>query len=475
MQMIQFENYLLKNCQTEPGQRIVIGVSGGADSICLMDLLQKAGNPLLVVHFNHHLRPESGADSEFVRQMAQSRGLEFIQGEGDVRNYAKKLHKTLEEAARICRYEFLFGQAREKNVDAVAVGHTADDQVETILMHILRGCGLDGLQGMLPLTKTTFCPEIKLIRPLLTFWKKEILEYCKLNDLAYIEDSSNKDPQYFRNRLRHELIPTLKKYNLNVEKHFINLGEIARRDLDLLNQTVLNEYQNCLIEESTDYLALSISKLNGIGDNLTRSVLHQAFRKLSKSTSEIGFDHLEKMMAYIRHPDLKSPLPVISKYEMLVEGDSLFIYRQEAKLPYHNWPHMDRSQVITFNYPGSVTINNDWKIKTELIQNSKINFPSYSGQLIFQAYFDAEKIQEQIRIECQKPGDRFSPLGMKGGSQKLSDFWVNKKIPHRLRSTWPLIKNNTEIIWIPGFQPSFTVQVSEKSNQILKIEMLRDM
>jgi tRNA(Ile)-lysidine synthase len=474
MQMIQFENHLRKYCQTEPGQRIMIGVSGGADSICLMDLLQKAGNSLLVVNFNHHLRAESAADSEFVRQVAQSRGLEFIQGEGDVRGYAKKNHKTLEEAARICRYEFLFKQAREYNLDAVAVGHTADDQVETILMHILRGCGLDGLQGMLPVTKTTFSPEIKLIRPLLPFWKKEILEYCRLNDLAYIEDNSNKDPQYFRNRLRHELIPSLIKYNLNVEKHFINLGEIARRDLELLNQAVSNEYNNCLIEQSADFLALSISKLNEIGDNLKRRVLHHAFRILSNSSSEIGFEHLEKMLAYYQDPDLKNPLPLISKYEMLVEGDTLFIYKHEAMLPYHNWPYMDGSKVITINYPGSVTINHEWKIKTELIQNSKINFPSYSGQLIFQAYFDAEKIQKQLSIECQKPGDRFSPLGLKGASQKLSDFWVNKKIPRRLRSTWPLIKNNAEIIWIPGFQPSSTTQVSEKSNQILRIEMIKE-
>ena len=155
----RFIYFLHQKCKVKQGDILLLGVSGGPDSICLLDKLQKAGIELIIAYYNHYLRPESDADSEFVKQAADFRGLKFIQGGGDVLQFAKKGHKTIEEAARIYRYKFLFEQAIKQGACAVAVGHTADDQVETILMHIIRGCGLEGLQGMQPCIKSKriFC------------------------------------------------------------------------------------------------------------------------------------------------------------------------------------------------------------------------------------------------------------------------------------------------------------------------------
>jgi tRNA(Ile)-lysidine synthase len=237
---------------------------------------------------------------------------------------------------------------------------------------------------------------------------------------------------------------------------------------------VAQEYEKCLIEEKADYVSLSASKFAGINDGLRQRVLQHALRKLSKSSLEIGFDHFERITEFLNNPNAKNQLPLTSDYELALEGDFLFLYHGKDVLPLLNWPYMDKTAIITVDYPGTLKINDDWNLKTELIQNSNITFPSFSGQLVFQAFVDAEIVQKPLMMKCQKSGDRYFPLGLKGASQKLSDFWVNKKVPRRLRSTWPLLMNTDEVIWIPGFQPSCNVQVSEKTKQVLKMEMIRN-
>lgn len=457
-----------------PGEQILVGVSGGADSICLLHLLQKTNNPVVVAHFNHHLRKEAEKDLYFVQGITHSLGLRFIQGERDVKTYSMKHHKTLEEAARICRYEFLFEQARDQKINVVAVAHTASDQAETILMHILRGCGLDGLQGMLPVTVMKPYPSIKLIRPLLTFWKEEVLSYCCQNGLTYVSDFTNNDPNFFRNRLRLKLIPTLREYNPCVEKHLNNLGKIAIQDLKLINQQVVSEYDQCRIEETQSYISLSLMQILKIPDGLKARVMQHAFRKISHSSIELGFDLVNKMVAFIQKTNSKSHLPIVSDFELTLENDFLFLHQKGAVLSLQNYPCMDPNLLIQLKFPGAGQINKVWSIKADLVTKKNLCFPPSSGQLIYQTFIDVVKITNPLILKCQKPGDRFSPLGLKGKEQKLSDFWINKKIPRRFRSTWPLLFDEDKIAWIPGFQPSHYFQITEGSIKILKIELIRN-
>ena len=193
---------VLQNCKIHPNQLVIVGVSGGADSLCLMDLLHRSGLPILAAHFNHQLRSEADADEAFVMDCATKIGVSWVVGRGDVKGFALQNGFSLEEAARKKRYSFLFEQARVNGAQAVAVAHHAGDQVETILMHFVRGSGIAGLRGM---QHRTVLPEwdafIPLIRPLLGVERAEIEEYCLDHGLRPRQDETNTDVNIFRNRL----------------------------------------------------------------------------------------------------------------------------------------------------------------------------------------------------------------------------------------------------------------------------------
>lgn len=469
-----FKQYLHEQCQVNKRDHILAGISGGADSICMLDLLQKSGFPVVVAHFDHHLREESTDDLLFVQKSASDRGLQFITGEGDVRAYAKNHHKTIEEAARILRYEFLFRKTKELNIEIVAVAHTASDQSETILMHILRGCGLEGLKGMLPSLVMGTNPEIRLIRPLLGFWKEDVLSYCRESDLIYIEDTTNSNPEYFRNKLRLQLIPVLREYNPGVERHLYNLGIIAARDLIQLEQLALRNFEDCLIESKTDYVVLSKMRFLQMPYGMRQRVIHKAIGSLEHPVLEMSFDLIEKMIAFIQHPEGKKGLPVILDYWLKIEGDFIYFLHKDAVLPFYNYPAIDPHSRFTLDLNDEKKIHSNWSIRSFVLSEKMNNFPKYDGRLINEAYLDADRVKSPLIVKCQIPGEKYSPFGLKGRSQKISDFWVNKKIPHRFRASWPLLHSDDDIAWIPGFQPSHKYQVTDTTTKVLKIELIRN-
>ena len=208
------DSLLSEKCGLSRDLPVIAGVSGGPDSMCLMNVLRKAGYRIIVAHFNHKLRPDSDTDANIVEQTAARLNLVSVIQCGDVRAFADARKLSLEEAARIMRYRFLMEQAHRFHAQAVAVGHTADDQVETVLMHFIRGAGLAGLKGMNYRTIIKmFDPEIPIVRPLLDLWREETVVYCAANGFRPRHDPSNASMDFFRNRLRHLLIPSLESYN----------------------------------------------------------------------------------------------------------------------------------------------------------------------------------------------------------------------------------------------------------------------
>jgi len=473
MESDRFIVNLHEYCLVKPGDLLLVGVSGGADSICLLDNLQKAGIKLIVANYNHRLRPEADSDSEFVKQVANARGLEFIQGSGDVAQFAKQAHKTIEEAARICRYGFLFEQAVKRKATAVAVGHTADDQVETILMHLLRGCGLEGLQGMQPCIKTDFNQDIYLVRPLLFMWREEVINYCHKNTLSYVEDSSNSNTRYFRNQIRKELIPNLQKYNPNIKKHFINLGKIVTGDLEHFLQESRENFNACLLNENRNFIQLSLNEVLKYSISQERRVIQIALKELLPLGYETNFEQIEEVINFIQHPNQGKHLELVSHLEISIEGNCLYFHKKGAQLPDYSWPMIDREFHFNVNEPGELKISTKWVIKTEFVPMANIKLPNYSGQLLNVAFIDADKVNNDLLVRTQKPGDRYASLGLMGKSQKLSDFWINNKVPKRFRLTWPLILCEDQIIWIPGFQPSHDQRITDETKKVIKIEMIK--
>ena len=232
------------DCRLDPSRPLLIGVSGGPDSLCLAHALHALHYHLLIAHFDHHLRPESSTEARMVQDWSAANRLPFLLGEGDVRSFAKTQRLSIEEAARTLRYRFLFAQARQHQAQAVAVAHNADDQVETILMHLLRGAGLSGLKGMLPVSLNEGWDEtIPLVRPLLGVWRKDIEDYCTTQHLAPNLDASNDDTTYYRNRLRHQLVPHLETYNPQIRQVIWRTGRALAGDADTVDAALASAWQ----------------------------------------------------------------------------------------------------------------------------------------------------------------------------------------------------------------------------------------
>src|SRR5512138_2992617 len=257
------ESILTEKCGLNPDHPLVVGVSGGPDSLCLMSVLRKAGYRIIVAHFNHKLRPDSDADANIVEQTAARLNLASVIESGDVRAFADAGKLSIEEAARILRYRFLMEQAHHFHAQAVAVGHTADDQAETVLMHFIRGAGLAGLKGMGYRTIIQmFDPEIPIVRPLLDTWREETIVYCGANGFRPRHDPSNASLDFFRNRLRHLLIPTLESYNPRFREVLWRTSRSLAGDYELLAGLLDQAWKQCVAQEQVDFVAFEWNALS---------------------------------------------------------------------------------------------------------------------------------------------------------------------------------------------------------------------
>ena len=254
---------LFGKCKLTPGARIVAGFSGGADSLCLLHLLKLQQVEVIAAHFNHHLRSEADAEAAACRTTAETWGVPFVEGTGDVQGFSTMHKLSIEEAARILRYRFLFETAKTQTASAVAVAHHADDQVETILMHLLRGAGSNGLAGMQYLSADPLGEsDIPLIRPLLGIWRSEIQQYCAEHQLAPLEDATNSDPAYFRNRIRLELIPQLETYNSEFKKHLWQTASIVADENHYLESETEKVLAQTLVKTGNQWALVNASALH---------------------------------------------------------------------------------------------------------------------------------------------------------------------------------------------------------------------
>src|SRR6266545_6663661 len=278
--MVMLENIqstLRDQCGLSRDYPIVVGVSGGPDSLCLMSLLRKTGYHVIVAHFNHKLRPDAAADANVVEQTAARLNLVSVIESGDVRTYADRDKLSIEEAARIMRYRFLMQQVRRFKAQAVAVGHTADDQVETVLMHFIRGAGLAGLKGMSYRTIIhMFDPEIPVVRPLLDTWREETVVYCAANGFRPRHDPSNASLDFFRNRLRHLLIPTLESYNPRFREVLWRTSHALSADYEILSERLDEVWKECAVQQNVDFIAFDVTALSKQSVGLQRNLIRRA-------------------------------------------------------------------------------------------------------------------------------------------------------------------------------------------------------
>lgn len=471
------ETILRDQCGLVKDRPIVAGISGGPDSLCLMSVLRKAGYPIIVAHFNHKLRPDSDADANVVEQAAGRLNINWVVDGADVLAYAEREKLSIEEAARNLRYRFLMKQAGRFKAQAVAVGHTADDQVETVLMHFLRGAGLTGLKGMTHRTVIpAFDPEIPIIRPLLDTWREETVVYCAANGLRPRHDPSNASLDFFRNRLRHLLIPALESYNPRFREVIWRTSRSLAGDHEIVQRALDDAWKTCVVQENADFVAFDISSLTKYPLGLQRNLLRRAMDRIAPNHLEVGFEALERAGHFVNSEATHyARFDIVGGLHLLREGMLLYVVAGDATLPVERWPQMpDATPAIPLKVPDSINLSGGWRLNCERWNIASLAMEqARTNDDPFQVWLDAKSVSDALELRVRHDGDRFEPLGMDGHAMKISDFFINVKLPQRARDRWPLLCMGEKVVWVPGYRPAHPFRLTESTRQALYFSLTR--
>ncbi len=445
---------------------LVVGVSGGPDSVCLLHLLTrialKRPLTLFAAHLDHGLRGREGEeDAEAVSDLCRELDVPCIIGSHSVPAY-RAAHpdavSSIEAAAREVRYAFFASVAQQTGADVVAVAHTADDQSETVLLHLIRGAGISGLGGMSELTAwQSTTGTLHVLRPLLNIPRAQTHDYCRRHRLPSRVDSSNADLRYTRNRIRLETLPALRAINPSVDTALQRLASLARDDERyLLAQT--DALWPLLAKVHEDGVRLDKRGLKRQPAALQRRVIQRASQTLTGSAEGLELAHVDAALALLsatpgKHVPLNASIVASAAYNELwltqsrtVAGEKLAIAEPKA-----------------FAIPGT-TEWGAWKLHSLVHEGAYL--PSHTDAL--HAYLDALKAGGPLRVRARRPGDRYRPLGM-DGPQKLQDLLVNQRIPRPLRDLVPVVVAGKEILWLAGHRVTEEAKVRPETAATLEI------
>ncbi|RBP67480.1 tRNA(Ile)-lysidine synthase [Alkalibaculum bacchi] len=447
-------NFVNENKLLDVGDRILIGVSGGPDSIALFHFLysirENFGLEIAVCHLNHMIRgKEANEDEKFVRDLCEKNKIAFYSKRCEVERLAKERKITVEEAGREERYKFFYYLKQKLGIDKIALAHHLDDNVETILMRFLRGTGVKGLRGIVPMR------EDRVIRPFLSVQKREILEYCKIHKLSTKLDKTNLEAKYHRNKLRLEVIPYLEKFNPNFAQGVSQLGNISTEYYDFVQKCAKAEVKRITIDGKID-----IKKFNDLHICLKREVLIEVLRKTNKKIS-LEYHHIDLVLNKLKDKhntvwglDLPNRIKVIRQYDYLF-----------AEI------HRNRREINSFCYeltPGKVLLLSKLHCCCSMDIMSMDVYRNLNPKP-FGAVFDYDKILEQgkhLLLRSRKEGDRIEPMGMQG-TKKVKDIFIDKKIPAERRWEIPLLCVDNNVIWIVGYHKSRRFKLNEDTQNVL--------
>ncbi len=471
--LIDINSLLTQQCALDLTRPIVVGVSGGPDSLCLLHLLHTAGYPLVVACLDHGLRPASAAEVQMVRQVAATLGVDFVSQAVDTHQFALQAGLSIEAAARQLRYEFLFAQAARISAQAVAVGHTADDQAETVLMHLLRGAGLAGLKGMQTRSwLTSLNPEIPLVRPLLTTWRRQVMEYCQYHGLMPALDATNQSLDYFRNRLRLEVLPYLEQYQPNLRQHLVRMAGTLAMDYEFLQNQVGTVWHDLLLDQGHGCLAFHRVKFLACPVPVQRYLLRRAMLSLRTGTQDVELAMVERARLSLETASGRHTCDVGAGLQLQIEGDTFWVIVRGVVLPAGDWPAVLPDQVLELTIPGNLLLPADWVLQAALVSSQLAADLFVANQDPYQAWFDVSMLTFPLRVRHRQPGDRMQPAGMAGKSVKLSDLMINLKLHYRSRSTWPVVCAGNQVIWVPGCRQSRFALPDASTQQVLHLRLI---
>jgi tRNA(Ile)-lysidine synthase len=439
------------------GDTVLVGVSGGPDSVCLLDILHKLADELkislIVSHYNHGLRPgEDESETLFVRELAKKLNLPCVTGKAPP-SLGKK-RASIEERARNERYHFLEKVRAKRRAQKIALGHNLDDQAETIIMRLLRGSGPSGLTGIPP------CRDTTIIRPLIEVGRREIERYLKARELNYVTDSSNLKTDHLRNKVRLELMPLLDQHQPQLAHLLGQTADILREEdayLERISEAWLSREAVLKPDNSTQ---IPISSFLNLPVALRRRVTRQSIGRAKHDLRRISWDHVESILrlAHSEKPQASIHLP--GRLNVKRNYDYLIVSSGEGRKPRPFSHTLHASGVYRIKEIG----------RTISIAEVKNRKGLDLHQSPYTAFLDADKMRYPLKLRSFKPGDRFVPFGMTG-HKKLKDFFVDNKVPAKMRYSTPLLCCDDTIVWVSGLRIDDRFKVTPETKRVLKIAL----
>lgn len=451
----------------EQGDRLVVAVSGGPDSVALLRILalltDEYGLHLTAAHLNHGLRDaEADAEEAFVRRLAAEMGITCVCKKADIRSLQRQTRRSLEEIGREERYRFLDETADLCGAGKIALGHHRDDQAETVLLHLLRGSGPEGLRGILPVR------EGRIIRPLLEVGRAQIIEFLDCEKAAYVTDSSNVNPLFLRNRIRNELIPDLiSRYNPRLVEGLCQMAGIVRREDDYLKGVVRQILARWGGQPGCSPMTLPLADFRLLHESLQARLIKGLLEEASPQHNGIGYRHVEAVVLLARRAgggeallNLPFGIRVICNREFLKiqKGD-------ESGRRLRRSPRFEYAVAI----PATICIEEiGWTVRLEWVEKPE---PARMREQPEVAFMDYDCLSLPLTLRNMRPGDRVAPLGS-GGTKKLKDYFIDGRIPRSRRSMIPLLVDACSIVWIGGERISERVRVTERTRRVLRAEII---
>lgn len=442
--------------------RILVGLSGGPDSVCLLLLLNQLKDEykldLHAIYIDHGLRPEEIPDEiKFCKNLCENFNIPFITKSIDVMSYAKELGLNKQEAARELRYKALEEVAIEKGANKIAIAHNADDQAETFFMRILRGSGQKGLSGIPPVRG-------KIIRPLIEIERKEIEDFLFQNselrtrnaELPFMVDSSNIKKDYFRNWLRLSVMPEFQRKNPDLINTIGRVSEIIREEDNYLELIVTKTLMKLIPKKTDKTIELFLVPLENMDKVILRRVLRRAIDAV-KGLRGINFIHIEDIIGLIKNGDSGDRL-YLPKGIRVIKGYSTLILTSELPV---------KLGTYSLEVPGEVILREAGILIKSSIEEQSAERKAQEKSV---AIFDADKVKAPLTIRSRKDGDFFYPSGF-GKKKKLQDFFVNEKVPRDERDKVPIVLSGEEIIWIAGYRGDERFNITSDTKKIVLLEI----
>lgn len=438
----------------EPAEDVVVGLSGGVDSIVLASLLRDLGHPIRAVHVNYQLRGEaSDADEAFVRKWCEERRVDLTTARYDTAQVASKHALSIQHAARKFRYETFVDVARGAGVRCVAVGHQRDDQAETLLLNLFRGTGLEGMAGMRRKRRLLDTDKIVLIRPLLDFSRREIEVYAREHGLDWREDASNIKPEYRRGALRSEILPVIEKhFGESVRSRIARAADLVGAYLSASLSEELREAFDSALEGENESV-LWVDALQSLPDVIRRRVIIEAVRRWMpdvEASSKMA-DEIDNLLS--AQPGRR------------LEWAAGEIWRERKCLRFIAPQFDTESEESAVLGADEEVVLRDGVVRADMVDHPPAQLDAGAPHI---AYLDASTVQFPMTVRPWKDGDRFIPLGM-DHSKKLSDFLTDERVPsHRKRDVYVVLSEG-QIVWVVGHRISHPQRVRSDTTKTIRL------